>query len=426
MKHLLMMSYFFPPHGGGGVLRPLQIARLLVGHGWRTTVVAGPESGWWLKDEGLLQNLPAEVDILRTRALSGPGLLRALGLSRRTDGRNERTVRTFRFLSDWLGLPDVYCGWIPFAVRAAIKVAGSADCILSTSPAESAHLAARSVARTVKKPWVADFRDPWVRGIYRHYPTRLHECFQNRLERRVVGDASAVIANTEAALEDFRTRYPHLPADKFLALPNGFDPQEFNRIQAGHREPGPLKIIHAGGLTLGRDPAVIFEALAALKAESPDVKPPIRLELVGLCDRKFRKSAALLGVDDLVAFSGPLSRSEVLERLAGADVGLVLECFRQGAELVVPGKTYDYLGAGLAVLAVVPEGAAARLVRETGCGIAVTHESAQPVGDALRELLARKAGGESPAGSSNAAAVEKYQRPRQVGRLAGLLDKLAG
>ena len=429
MKHLLMLSYFFPPHGGGGVLRPLQTARLLVDHGWRTTVVAGPESGWWLRDEGLLDGLPEEVDILRTRALSGPGLLRAFRRGSRRQhgivtGRSERTVRLFRGLADWLGVPDVYCGWIPFAVRAAIKVAGSADCILSTSPAESAHLAARSVARTVKKPWVADFRDPWFRGIYRHYPTGLHESIQQRSERRVVAEASAVIANTEAALDDFHSRYPDLPADKFLVIPNGFDPQEFDRFQEDRKKPGPLKIIHAGGLTLDRDPTVVFEALAALKAESPN-GPPCRLEMVGLCDKSFREKAGTLGVDDLVGFTGPLPRAEVLDRLAGADAGLVLESFRRGAELVVPGKTYDYLGAGLAVLAVVPEGAAARLVRETGCGSVVTRKSVGAVKDALKKLLSRHAESESPAGPRNTDAVRQYERPRLVNRLAGLLNKLA-
>jgi len=422
MKHLLMLSYFFPPHGGGGVLRPLQTAGLLVDHGWRTTVVAGPESGWWLKDESLLQGLPGEVEILRTRALSGPGLLRAF---RRGGGRSERAVRGFRFLSDWLGLPDVYCGWFPFAVRQAMKVTGKVDCILSTSPAESAHLAAEKLARRSGRPWVADFRDPWFRGIYRHYPTRLHERLQMRFERRVVVRATAVVANTREAMEDFRTRYPELPAEKFLAIPNGFDPREFSGIGKGSAERGPLKIIHAGGLTLDRDPEAVFRALAELKAESGGI-PPCRLELVGLCDAGFREKAARLGVDDLVSFTPPLPRSGVLERLARADVGLVLESFRSGAGLVVPGKTYDYLGAGLAVLAVVPEGAAARLVRETGCGVAVTEPSAGPIKEALRRFIASHAGREPQAAAWNAGAVRRYERPLLVGRLAGLLDKLAG
>ena len=106
---------------------------------------------------------------------------------------------------------------------------------------------------------------------------------------------------------------------------------------------------------------------------------------MGLCGERFRRKAQVLGVEDLFDFRIPLPRSRVLELLAGADLGLVLESFRAGAELVVPMKTYDYLGAGLEVLAlVVPEGAADRLVRETGCGIAVTQKSATAVAKALR------------------------------------------
>jgi glycosyltransferase involved in cell wall biosynthesis len=424
MKHLLMISYFFPPHGGGGVLRPVQTARLLVGHGWRTTVVAGPEKGWWLKDESLLDGLPEEVDVLRARAPSGAGLLRAFRRKDTSCGRNERAIGLFRFLADWLGVADVYCGWVPFAAGRAMEVADKVDCILSTSPVESAHLAARRVARKTGKPWVADFRDPWVRGIYRRYPTGLHRRIQQRLERQVVTDADVVIANTEEALKDFRSRYSGLPGEKYICLPNGFDPGEFQSVRAVSKEPGPLRIIHAGGLTLDRDPGVIFEALAALKAENPQ-GVPCRLEFVGLCDRKFREKAARLGVEDLVEFSGVLPRSTLLERLAGADIGLVLESFREGAELVVPGKTYDYMGAGLEVLAVVPKGAASRLIRETGIGIAVVEKKAGPVLDALRELISGRESRGDQAGLVNKEALAQYERPRQVACLAELLNSVS-
>ncbi|MEA2064255.1 MAG: glycosyltransferase, partial [Gemmatimonadota bacterium] len=315
MRHLLMFSYYFPPHGGGGVLRPLQTARLLAENGWRTTVVAGPESGWWLRDESLLEGLPKEVEIVRTRALSGPGLLRLFSRNRPrqpgrgTTGRSERAIRLFRYLADWSGVPDVYCGWIPFAARAGKKIASSVDCVLSTSPVESAHLAARLVAQACNKPWIADFRDPWVRGIYRRYPTALHRRFQERLEQMVVRDAGAVIVNTGAALEDFHYRYPDLPPEKFVAIPNGYDPQEFKKQKAERVvEPGPLKMIHAGGLSLDRDPCTVFKALAELKKESTGENAPLppQLELVGLVDEKFRSRAETLGVDDLVTFTGPV------------------------------------------------------------------------------------------------------------------------
>ncbi len=76
MKNLLFLAYFFPPHGGGGVLRSVETVRLLSSHGWRTTVVAGPEDGYWIKDESLLGRLPESTKILRAGALDPVRILR--------------------------------------------------------------------------------------------------------------------------------------------------------------------------------------------------------------------------------------------------------------------------------------------------------------------------------------------------------------
>jgi glycosyltransferase involved in cell wall biosynthesis len=426
MKHLLLISYFFPPHGGGGVLRPLEMVRLLEARGWESLVLAGPGEGYWRLDPELALRVPSGAEVRRTRALGGPGLLARLrgAAGGRGEGRSEGTIRALRRLTDWLPVPDVYCGWIPFARRAGLELARRADCILSTSPPESAHLVASRVARRTGLPWVADFRDPWVRGIYRHYPTRSHERWQKHLERLIVESADRVIANTAPALEDFRARYPREPQDKFQLLPNGFDPQEFSAL--GRKAPGrgPLRIIHAGGLTLGRDPGPFLEALGRVNRSAGSAEQGCRLELVGPVDPRFLEKARALGLGESVTASGWLTRAETLERLAFSHLALLLESFRPGAELVAPMKLYDYLGAGVPVLAVVPEGAASRLLGETGGGMTVTSADSGKIEEALRGILARFRQGEPLVPPVDRSAAARFERPAQMDFLAGLLDSL--
>ena len=40
MKHLLLVSHFFPPMGGGGVQRVTKFVKYLHVHGWRSSIAA--------------------------------------------------------------------------------------------------------------------------------------------------------------------------------------------------------------------------------------------------------------------------------------------------------------------------------------------------------------------------------------------------
>lgn len=422
MKNLLLISYFFPPHGGAGVLRPLETVRLLAPLGWRSLVVAGPPDGYWFRDPDLLRRVPEGTEIRRTRAWSGP---RMIGGKRDNAERprNESAIGRWRRVADWLPLPDVYCGWTPFAIHAAMELARRADCILSTSPPESAHCVAAYVARRTGLPWVADFRDPWLRGIYRRYPTHWQEAWQSRFEAHTVCQARLVIANTREACEDFRQRYPGQPQSKFQTVPNGFDPAEFDALARPERDNGAFRLVHAGGLTLERDPLPFIRAFARVREK---LAPRIRLtlELTGPLDPRFLEAARQLGLGPDLDVRGWVSRELALQSLAAADCGVLLEAFRPGAELVVPLKLYDYLGAGLPVLAVAPEGAATSLVCDLNAGLAVDAPDEERIASTLAELVnqVRREGPRIRTRIRGAAA--EFERGRQIERLAGLIGQV--
>ena len=48
MPRVLVVAYFFPPLGGGGVHRPLAWARYLPEHGWNVTVIASAPGGYFI------------------------------------------------------------------------------------------------------------------------------------------------------------------------------------------------------------------------------------------------------------------------------------------------------------------------------------------------------------------------------------------
>jgi len=181
---VLIVSHFFPPHGGGGVHRALAWARHLPAFGWDVTVLAAGLRGYWVEDPSLLARVPAATEVLRVDAATGVALWRAAAGARgaaqgvRTDGPVKALARFFL-------LPDSYRAWAAPAVRAgrARLARGDIDAVLSTSPPETAHLVGETLARHAHLPWVADFRDPWVALHYRRPPTPLHAALHRAAAR---------------------------------------------------------------------------------------------------------------------------------------------------------------------------------------------------------------------------------------------------
>lgn len=61
----LLVSFYFPPAGGGGVQRPLKLAQYLPPLGIETHVLAPDDPRWVHRDEGL--RVPTEAWIHRAR-----------------------------------------------------------------------------------------------------------------------------------------------------------------------------------------------------------------------------------------------------------------------------------------------------------------------------------------------------------------------
>src|SRR5438067_9503205 len=76
VPRVLVVAYFFPPIGGGGVHRPLSWARHLPAFGWDVTVLAATPQGYWVHDETLLAQVPPDTEILRVGAPTAMALWR--------------------------------------------------------------------------------------------------------------------------------------------------------------------------------------------------------------------------------------------------------------------------------------------------------------------------------------------------------------
>ncbi len=436
MPRVLVISHFFPPHGGGGVHRALAWARHLPSFGWDVTVLAAGPGGYWIEDASLLARVPAGTEVLRVDAATGVALWRRfVGARGGASGQGIRVDGPVKALARALVLPDSYRAWKGPAVRAGREriARGGIDVVLSTSPPETAHLVGEALAAGSGLPWVADFRDPWVALHYRRPPTPLHAALHRRLERRVIAGAARVLCASETHASALTRDPAERDPTRIVFLPNGVELEAAPASAAAPGAPaaGPAQVVATG--TLVEVPALdhFLDALARRRAAVPSLRERLQLVLAGPREARLDARVAALGLQDVVRFTGPLPHAEARALQRSAAVLLLVRNEGPGYEAMVPGKLYEYLDARRPLVAALGESEAARLVREAGGVVVPPDDGERALAAVLRALPgathgtgAHDAGAPAPDLAAIARLLEGRSRRTLAGKLAAVLDSL--
>ena len=277
MRKALLISYRFPPQSGGGVQRTLKFTKYLREFGWEPVVQTARNPFWPLRDDSLLEDVPPGVRVYRTPSFEferleqrlaqiagkdkkqgqgrGPasgegGAARARGQSRGGVLDAIRGAVHRRLL-----VPDAQIAWLPGALAHSLKIARREGIrlVYTTSPPNSVQILGGLVARLLRRPWVADFRDPWTDGPRRqqaYVNNATRERIERAAERWIVRRADRVLVSAEPLRARFLAKYPFLSPDKVVVLTNGFDPSDFDASEEASRdlEPGAFHVSGAGNI----------------------------------------------------------------------------------------------------------------------------------------------------------------------------------
>ena len=424
VKHLLMIVPFFPPMSGGGVFRPLSFVRYLPQHGWRTTVIAPRGDAFWIRDESLVDAIPADCRVVRTATWSGQRMLSAWrGREHAVASRSSRGFGRARRIGSAVLVPDTYIGWYPFALRAALGEAKSHrfDAVYSTSPPETSHLVGRQVHVRTKLPWLADFRDPWMNLRLLEPPSALHARFHRALEARVCTEANAVVAATRWHESVLKELYPSARVQR---ISNGYDGDEIRSVASLAPPRAPMRFVHAGMLTQKRTAVVFLEALVRFFQRRPEARDDVRVELVGAREDENERAVERLGLSDIVELRAAVAHADVLRSERQAHVLLLIKHADARYDGLVPGKLYEYIGLGRPVLALAPEGEARSLVESLRRGEVAAPDDVDAIASKLETLYGHYRAGTLESGY-DLAPVPALERERQAGELARVLDSIA-
>jgi glycosyltransferase involved in cell wall biosynthesis len=427
---VLVLAYHFPPVGGGGVQRSVKFVRYLPDFGYQPIVVTGEGAShgrWTPPDPSLAAEIPPSVRVCRV------GREPAQATARR------------RRLERWLSIESRFARWWIGGAVGAGQTCGDVDLVYaSMAPYETA-TAAAELARILRRPWVADLRDPWALDEMAVYPSRFHRGRETRRMDAALSSAAAVVMNTPEAAEQLLHSFPALAGKPLATIPNGFDASDFRSRPTADPVDGVFRIVHAGSLhaelgrrhrrsrtvrrllggtlleadLLPRSHVHLLDAVERVLARRNHGGTPIEVHLAGVLSKSDRELAEL----PFVRAHGYLSHLDAVALLQSADLlFLPMHDLPPGTRArIVPAKTYEYLASGRPVLAAVPDGDARDLLSE-----AETVELCRPADvAAMQRIIASKVdqvrrGGRAP--TQPPALAQRYERRELTRQLAAALD----
>jgi glycosyltransferase involved in cell wall biosynthesis len=334
----------------------VRAARAALAKGYEVAAVTGQISG----------ESPVPLDGVEVVRVGRPARINALWLGDSTDARREgRVVRELRAVFR--------------LARLLVRAARLARAARPLSPPSVVHAndldtlpAGLLVARRTGARLVYDAHE-----LYSEFEApapRLARALILLLERTLARRADSVVTVSDGVARELqsRLRLRSLPLVVLNAPP-----------RASIEDPGPtgtpLRVVYQGGLGPGRR---LEDLLAAAAAEG--VELTIRVRMADPDD--LRAAIAARGLGEKVRVAAPVPPEQVLEALAGFDVGLIFDRpSTRNSALSTPNKFFEYLMAGLAVVAPHLETLGPLIVEE---GIGVTYDPSRPhsLGPTLEDL----------------------------------------
>ena len=454
---LLLISYHFPPAQSAGALRWEKFAGHAAERGLAMDVVTLHPSSVSRPDMSRLAELPAGMRVygvpeatLRLERLEqrlwrgyrrirpirgaalGPGApapaAAGAGTARSTLSAQSFGRAEIRWTLEPSSLRRGYFAWIDYArqrqwalaaARVGLDLSRSTTyrAVISCGPPHMAHEAGRRVAQAQRLPLVMDLRDPWslVQRLPEAIASPVSLTLAARHERRAMGRAALVVANTEPLQLALQARYPEARA-RIITVMNGYDEDPMPASRPGPR----FTIGYAGAIYLDRNPRVLFTAAARVVREL-DLKPAdFGIELMGDVASFDGVPTALIaadeGLDGFVVTRPPGSRREALEFLADATMLLSLP---QDSDMAIPSKIFEYMQYDAWILALAERDSATERVLRASPADVVAPSDLEGLVRVLRSRYLQHSRGERPI---RLATDPRYSRRHQARRLFDAIE----
>lgn len=425
MKRVLIITYYWPPSGGGGVQRWLKLAKYLKELSIEPIVLT--VSSDYASFPHIDNHFVKEAEKIKTYKTKSFEALKVYG---KMVGKKNVPHSAFanvdiknwlqtvsRFVRGNLFIPDPRKGWNRYAKKKAkeLILEFNIDTVITTSPPHSTQLIGLKLKEELNVKWIADLRDPWTDIFY--YKDLLHLPHVKKkdldLELQVLQKADVVISVSDAIKNLFAAKLEG-KSDKLKVIPNGFDPFDFKDSVKNSSEIFTFGYI--GSLTEVYSPQKLFEALSQLKDEFD-----FRINFVGNVSPKVKKIIKNEILIDRSTFKERVSHDKAVIEMQSSDALLLFIPEVPNNEGILTGKIFEYLATQKPIIGVGPEhGDAAHILDDFSMGKMFDYKSDLMI-PFLRLLLSRYKNKET---LINEGSLEVYSRKYQAGQIKYLIESM--
>jgi len=199
--------------------------------------------------------------------------------------------------------------------------------------------------------------------------TKATERWHQKMERKVLDEASAVVAVSPLVQQEFQsmTRTP------VELITNGYDECDFPERDVETASGGPDKdfvITHTGLFAADGNPTTLWEILSDRCTEDDLFKKLLKIKLIGKTDDQIISSIKNAGLADNITDLGYQPHKTAVEEQRKASI-LILPLRKEPEyKAVLPGKLFEYLASGRPVLGIgQPDGAMSMILNKTNTGV---------------------------------------------------------
>ena len=378
---ILLISYYYLPYNTPASYRMAGFARSLEKAGYDVYCLTS-NTYKEHKDLGLASRLGSRARVIQTPAWE---------LKRRVDdlGGDNLLRRLWNSLADRVEkmlLPlDPAILWVIPAWLKARKVMkeNQIGIVLISSPPHSSQLIGLLLQRNSKTMLITDFRDSWSHNPVHLSKRKLSRWMKVQTENRVLRRSDLIIANTWSNNEMLERDFNFVKGKTEIIL-NGFFEQDGISEPKKRGTSSVFRLVYAGELYPGYVDN-IFSAIRNMKEKYPNLSAFFQFEVAGLIDESDWSRIEEFGITDVIRYHGFLSYDDSLALVRNADA--VLLVMPNHFKNVVGSKLYTYLGQRCVILALIPDGDAAHIIRDVNAGVVIVENFVQEATNVLSEWV---------------------------------------
>lgn len=363
--HILLIHQAFAAINEPGGTRHHEMARVMVKHGHKVTIITSPvsyltgqnqrgKSRWVTREE-------PEPGITILRAYTYPALHRSFF---------HRIISFFSFM------------FSSFFIGLGVK---NVTVVWGTSPPIFQGWTAWLLSRLKGVPFLFEVRDLWpafavaVGVLKNKFLIRLSEW----LERFLYRHADEMVVNSPGFIEHIQKR----GAKKITLVENGVDVSMFDRIETGkefrqsHDLDKQFVVLYAGAHGMSNDLNVILDS-----AEKMCEDKGTTFLFVGDGKEKanLMRTAEEKGLSNVI-FMPSVPKNEMNKVLAAADACVAILKPIEMYKTTYPNKVFDYMAAGKPVLLLI-DGVIRQVVEQANCGVFIQPGDSNKLANQIKQM----------------------------------------